>query len=245
MDLPGVNVVRRERDGKASLRTQQGQIGSFKVTINWSIIVFIICFLIFLMVNDNGMINGQYSIKDCQGSFFVNGHYSSHINETNFCSEFYLEMVQTLFCACLLYCSLSVDHTCATIAHYAAISSSSSSPPVSTPCPHTRHTSKYPADDTQVAHPSPADATSQVHTASTSVIPMSHTRRATHLRRWAGLSLADSLFRPHSFAIHTSPPLAVPHLCRSSHLVTSRVRWREPYSSPTPPIAHSIHIRGA
>jgi len=42
-------------------------IGSFKVTINWSIIVFIICFLIFLMVNNNGMINGQYSIKDHQG----------------------------------------------------------------------------------------------------------------------------------------------------------------------------------
>ena len=42
-------------------------IGSFKVTINWSIIVFIICFLIFLMVNNNGMINGQYSIKDRQG----------------------------------------------------------------------------------------------------------------------------------------------------------------------------------
>jgi len=55
------------------------------------------------MVNDNGMINGQYSIKDHQGSFFVNGHYSSHINETNFCLEFYLEMVQTLFCACPLY----------------------------------------------------------------------------------------------------------------------------------------------
>jgi len=183
-------------------------------------------------------------LRTVKGSFFVNGHYSSHINETIFCLEFYLEMVQTLFCACPLYCSLSVDHMCATITCHAAISLSSSSPPVSTPRPLTCHTSKYPADNMQMAHPSPANATSQVHTASTSVIPTSHTRRATHLHCQAGLLLADSLFRPHSFAIRTSLPLAVPHLHRSSHLITSQVCWRESYSSPTPPIAHSIHIRG-
>jgi len=80
-------------------------------------------------------------LRTVKGTFFVNGHYSSHINEPIFCSEFYLEMVQTLFCVCPLDCSLSVDHTCATIARHAAISSSSTSftPGLNSSPPHSSH----------------------------------------------------------------------------------------------------------
>ena len=39
-------------------------VGSFKVTINCTIIVFIIRSIIFLMVINNGVINGPYLIKD-------------------------------------------------------------------------------------------------------------------------------------------------------------------------------------
>ena len=101
------------------------------------------------------------------------------------------------------------------------------SPPASTPRPLTCRTSNYPADDTQMAHPLLADATSQLHATLTSVIPTSHTRHATHLCHCTGLSLADSPFFFACIRLCTSPPLAVPHLRRSSHLITSWVRWRE------------------
>jgi len=96
-----------------------------------------------------------------------------------FCLEFYLEIVQTLFCACplpLMDCSLSVDHLHATHANPPSPHRPHPplpSPSVSTPCPLTCCTSNH-ADDPQMACPSPANATPQVHGTSTAVIPTSH-----------------------------------------------------------------------
>jgi len=114
------------------------------------------------------------------------------------------------------------------------------SPLVSTPHPLTCCTSKYPADNTQMAHPSPANATSQLHAASTSVIPTSHTRRTTHLCRCVGLSLADSPFILHAFDSVRPCPLLF--LTFADHHISLHLEFAGgSLTAPQPPQSLTLH----
>ena len=109
-----------------------------------------------------------------------------------FCSEFDLEIVQTLFCACplpLMDCSLSVDRLHAMHTNLPSPHRPHPPPPsplVLTPCPLTRRTSNH-TDDMQMACPSLADAMPQVRGVLTAVIPTSHIH--TQHRIFSPLSL--------------------------------------------------------
>jgi len=118
------------------------------------------------------------------------------------------------------------------------------SPLVSTPRPLTCRTSKYPADDMQMAHPSLANATSQLHAASTSVIPTSHTRCATHLHCCTGLSLVDSpCFLHASDSVRPRPLL---FLTFADHHILLCLKFAGgSLTAPQPPQSLTLHTSEA
>jgi len=185
-------------------------------------------------------------LRTVKGTFFVNGHYSSHINEPIFCLEFYLEMIQTLFCVCLLDCSLSVDHMYATIARHAAISSSSTSftPGLNSLPPHSLHLK---LSCWQHADGPPFAGRCHITTAHRLDI---HDSNITHKTCNPPTSLCRSVAGrlPFFFCMH--PTLYVPAPCCSSPLqiITSRYvssSLEGVLKLPNPPITHSTHIQGA